>query len=410
MPDDRDAPFPGRRLLRVPVAFIAKDRYRRAMTPSDLRVALFSGNYNYTRDGANHALNLLVGHLLARGAAVRVYSPTTDTPAFPPTGDLVSVPSIPMPGERGEYRIGRGLPAAIRRDLAAFAPNVVHISAPEILCHRAVSWARRQSIATIASHQTRFETYPAYYGIGFLRPMVERMLTRLYNRVDHVVVPTPGVRDLLTGWGVTTPIGLWPRGINHQRFNPARRDLDWRRSLGIADGDIAIGFLGRLVKEKGLDIFAEVVRELGRRGVPHKVMVIGDGPARDWFAERVPDAVFTGFQRDDALARAVASMDVMFNPSVTETWGQVTSEAMASGVPVVAARATGAMDLVDDGVTGFLVPPRNVSAYADAIERIVREPALRDALGGAGHAKASGFSWDAAGQAVLDAYLALFNR
>jgi glycosyltransferase involved in cell wall biosynthesis len=379
------------------------------MKPSDLRVALFSGNYNYTRDGANQALNLLVAHLLAAGATVRVYSPTSKHPAFPPTGDLVSVPAIPFPGERGEYKIARGLPRRPRRDLEAFAPNIVHVSAPDFLGQAVVRWARRRGIATLASLHTRFETYPRYYGLAVIEPAIVALLRRFYRRVDKVMVPGESMAELLRDWGVETPIGIWSRGMNTDRFRPARRDLAWRRGLGIGDTDIALGFLGRLVKEKGLDIFAAVSRELQARGVPHKVLVVGQGPARDWFASQVPQAVFAGFQSGDDLGRAVASMDVFFNPSVTETFGNVTLEAMAAGVPVVAARATGAIDLVDEGVTGYLVPPRDVSAYADAIQRIVAEPALRDSLGAAGHAKAAGFNWDTANQAVLDAYLELLE-
>ena len=377
------------------------------MQPSDLRIALFSGNYNYVRDGANQALNLLVGHLLAQGTAVRIYSPTVAKPAFAPTGDLVDVPALPVPGGRGEYKIARGLPAAVRADLEAFAPNRVHVSAPDILGHRAVTWARRQHIPVVASLHTRFETYPRYYGLAFAEPLIIRLLTRFYNRVDRVMVPGGSMAALLHEWGVTTSVGIWSRGIDHARFTPARRDLAWRRSLGIADDEAAIGFLGRLVKEKGLDIFAEVARDLSRRGVPHKVLVIGEGPARDWFAGEVPGAVFAGFQSGDDLGRAVASMDVFFNPSVTETFGNVTLEAMAAGVPVVAARATGAIDLVDEGGTGFLVPPRDVVAYADAIERIARAPELRRTLGEAGHRKAAGYVWDRVNQAVLDAHLAV---
>lgn len=375
------------------------------MQASDVRVALFSGNYNYVRDGANQALNLLVGHLLAAGAAVRVYSPTVARPAFAPTGDLVPVPAVPMIGGRGEYKLARGLPADPRRDLDAFAPNLIHVSAPDLLGHAALSYARRRGLPAIASLHTRFETYPRYYGVGFLEPVIARLLTRFYNRADRVLVPAPSMAALIRDWGVKTPIGIWSRGMNRDRFTPARRDPAWRRTLGIGDADMAVGFLGRLVKEKGLDVFARVIGELKRRAVAHKVLVIGEGPARDWFAEQVPEAIFAGFQSGNDLGRAVASMDVFFNPSVTETFGNVTLEAMAAGVPVVAARATGAIDLVDEGVTGFLVPPRDVGAYADAIGRIVADPALRRTMGEAGTAKAAGYSWDSANQAVLDAYL-----
>lgn len=380
------------------------------MKPEDLRVALFSGNYNYVRDGANQALNRLVGHLLARGVKVRVYSPTTDTPAFPPTGDLVDVPALPMIGGRGEYKLGRGLPAAPRRDLAAFAPNVVLVSAPEFLGHAAARWAKRNKVAAVASFHTRFDTYFSYYRIGFVEPLIRGLMTRFYNKFDHVLVPSPSMIALLEQWGVTAPMSIWSRGINHDRFHPDRRDLAWRRSLGIADDEVAVGFLGRLVLEKGLDIFADVATRLRTRGVRHRVMVVGEGPARDWFAQRVPEAVFTGFQSGDALGRAVASMDVFFNPSVTETFGNVTAEAMAAGVPVVAARATGTVDLVSDGVTGFLVPPRDCEAYADAIARLAQDDALRLSAGRAGHEAAKIFEWEPVNEAVLTTLLDLMAR
>ena len=159
------------------------------MAPANLRIALFSGNYNYIRDGANQALNLLVAYLLAQGASVRVYSPTTATPAFPPQGDLVSVPAFAVPGGREEYKLAYGLPRSTRRDLAVFAPNLVHVAAPEFLGHRATTWARARGLPVVASVHTRFETYPRYYGIGLLEPLVVRTLARFYNRATLVLTP-----------------------------------------------------------------------------------------------------------------------------------------------------------------------------------------------------------------------------
>jgi phosphatidylinositol alpha 1,6-mannosyltransferase len=374
------------------------------MKPSDLRVALFSGNYNYVRDGANQAQNLLVGYLLSQGVQVRVYSPTSSNPAFAPRGDLVDVPAIPIPG-RGEYKIGRSLPHAPRRDLEAFAPNIVHVSAPEFLGHAAVTWARANDVPVVAAVHTRFETYFEYYRLGFIQPVIRWILKRFYNRADRVLVPTASMGQIIRDLGVNTPVSLWPRGVNHQRFAPDRRSLDWRRSLGIADDEVAIGFLGRLVLEKGLGVFADVIAALRDRGVRHRVIVVGEGPARDWFAGRAPEAAFAGFQSGDDLGRAVASMDILFNPSVTETWGQVTSEAMAAGVPVVAARATGAIDLVEDGVTGFLVKPQQIEGYAAAIAQLIEDPALRARAGAASHARAAGFRWEIANAQVLASYL-----
>jgi subtilisin family serine protease len=125
--------------------------------PKDLRIALFSGNYNYVRDGANQALNRLVDYLLRQGVQVRVYSPTVAAPAFPATGEVVDVPAIPIPG-RSEYRFPLWLTARLRRDLEQFAPNVVHVSSPDIVGHRAVTWARKNKVAVVASVHTRFDT------------------------------------------------------------------------------------------------------------------------------------------------------------------------------------------------------------------------------------------------------------
>ena len=385
------------------------------MQPSDLRIALFSGNYNYVRDGANQALNRLVGSMLDLGAAVRVYSPTVPEPAFPPTGDLVSLPSfaIPMKG-RGEYRVATGLGAAVKRDLERFAPNIMHLSSPDPGAHGALKWAQARDIPVLASVHTRFETYPRYYGLGFMEPLVERVLKRFYNRCDMLVAPSQSTIDELLAMGMHDRIGTWSRGVDRTLFSPTRRDMAWRRSMGLADDEAAIIFLGRLVMEKGLDVFAETIVQLRRAQVPHKVLVIGDGPARDWFASHLPGGIFAGFKTGEALAAALASGDIFFNPSVTEAFGNVTLEAMACALPVVAAGATGSASLVEDGVTGRLVPlsaqSADVAACADALAAYCRNPALRTAHGAAGEARAREYSWDAINRAVADYYIALITE
>lgn len=376
------------------------------MDIADLRVALFSGNYNYVRDGANQALNRLVDYLLRQGAAVRVYAPVVEPAAFPPTGDLVGVPAVPIP-TRSEYRFPLGLSAANREDLARFAPNVLHLSSPDMSAHAALKWGEAHELPVLASVHTRFETYPRYYGLAFAEPWLVGIMQRFYNRCDALVAPSESMAEVLRTQGMSDDIGIWSRGVDRSIFDPARRDLAWRRSLGIGDDEVAIGFLGRLVMEKGLDVFSDTIAELRARGLPHKVLVVGEGPARDWFAERVPDAVFTGIQTGADLGRAVASMDVLLNPSVTETFGNVTLEAMASGVPVIAARATGSTSLVAEGETGRLVEPGQAARFADAIAEYLADPALRRAHGAAGEVRSRAYSWDAINRVVADTYLRL---
>jgi glycosyltransferase involved in cell wall biosynthesis len=378
----------------------------RPMTIDGLRIALFSGNYNMTVDGANKALNRLVEYLQRQGARVRVYSPTVAHPAFEPQGTLVSLPSIAIPG-RGEYRWPLGLSRAVRRDLAAFAPDILHVSSPDFAARSAERWARPRGIPVLASVHTRFETYPKYYGMGFLERPLEAYIRAFYRKCDALVTPSASMAEVLRAQGMNDDISLWERGVDRELFNSGRRDPSWRRAQGLADGDVAIGFLGRLVMEKGLDAFAATIAELGRRGAAHKVLVIGVGPAREWFEARLPGATFVGFQQGADLGRAVASMDVLFNPSDTETFGNVTLEAMASGVPVVAARATGSTSLIADGENGLLVRPGDIAGFADALARYLADPALRAAHGRAGEERSRAYSWDAINQAVADTYLRL---
>ena len=384
-------------------------RYRRPMKPEELRIALFSGNYNYVRDGANQALNRLVGFLLRQGAKVRVYSPTTDTPAFKPTGDLVSVPAFPIP-TRGEYRVPASLTPKLRRDLEQYAPNVIHVASPDIVAHRALTWARRRNIPAVASVHTRFETYLQYYHLQAFEPVIRMMLRRFYRRCDAIVAPAESTAAILRAQRMNGDISIWSRGVDREQFNPQRRDMAWRRAHGIADEEMAVAFLGRIVMEKGLDVFAGAIEALGGTNVRHRVLIIGDGPARAWFEEQLPGAVFVGHQEGDELARALASADVFLNPSITEAFGNVTLEAMACGLPVVAAVATGATSLVRDGETGTLVEPGDTAGFADALASYASDADLRRRHGDAGLAFAKTMDWDRINVAVMRVYQRVIAR
>lgn len=190
-----------------------------------LRIALFSGNYNYVRDGANQALNRLVDYLLRQGAQVRVYSPKVARPAFEPTGTLIGLPALAVPG-RGEYRVPLALSPKVRRDLKAFAPDVVHVSSPDPASHRAVSWARRRRIPVLASVHTRFETYLRYYNMAWLEPAMVAVLRRFYRRCDALVAPSESMAQVLREQRMNYDIGIWSRGVDREIFTPERRSME----------------------------------------------------------------------------------------------------------------------------------------------------------------------------------------
>jgi glycosyltransferase involved in cell wall biosynthesis len=251
---------------------------------------------------------------------------------------------------------------------------------------------------------TRFETYLEYYHLQSFEPLVRAALRRFYHRCEVVLAPAPSTATILRAQRMNRDIQIWTRGIDRDQFNPERRDMEWRRAQGISDDEMVVAFLGRIVMEKGLDVFADAIHAFATLGLKHRVLVIGDGPARSWFEQQLPGAVFTGQLTGADLARALASADLFLNPSITEAFGNVTLEAMASGLPVIAAEATGATSLVHVGQTGMLVDGTDSDAFAEAIVQYARDPEMRRRHGLGGLEIAKTMDWDTINSAVVRAY------
>lgn len=352
-----------------------------------LRVALFSGNYNYVMDGPVRALNTLVAFLEEEGHDVLVFAPTSKEPAFEHSGTLISAPSVAIPG-RSEYRLSLGMSGEIKRRLQDFKPDIIHLSAPDPLGYTALKYAQKNNIPAVASFHTRFDTYPRYYGAKWLEKYLTNYMRHFYARCEHVYAPSQSMADELSEDGIGKDIRLWARGVDSVLFNPDKRDLEWRRGAGFADDDVVIAFVGRVVLEKGIDVFVETLRQTPSV----KALVVGEGPERPRFAEKLPTGHFTGHLQGDDLARAYASADVFFNPSITETFGNVTLEAMASGTPALCANAAGSASLVEHEVTGLLAEPAS-EHFAKALERLARDNDLRQRLGENARARSLDYSW-----------------
>ena len=372
-----------------------------------LRVALYSGNYNSVRDGANKALNRLVAHLIGRGATVRIYAPQHPQHSFEAPGEIVEVPSVPIP-TRSEYRVTYGLTKAVRADIAAFRPNVIHVSVPDLTAWQLQTFARRLGVPVIGSLHTLFETYLDYYGFGFARPWGERYLAKFYARCDLVLTPSSVLADDVRR-SSHVPTAVWSRGVDREFFNPSHRDEAWRIAEGYAPDEVVVAYFGRLVLEKGTAIFAEIIAELRRRG--HKVvpLVIGEGPERERMADALGEAVFTRHVEADELSRAVASADVMVNPSVTEAFGNVNLEALSAGVAVVAADVPVTRTMIEPGRNGFLVDARSTTEFADAVECLLQDRGLRAQFSSEARKTAARYDWDAILDGVIADYRSLVD-
>jgi len=375
----------------------------------DLRIALFCANYNCVRDGANNALNHLVSYLLQQGAQVRVYSPTVANPAFEPTGDLVSVRSVAIPG-RSEYRLTLGLDEHTRADVRRFAPTHIHVSAPDPQGYQAQGLARELGCPLVTSLHTRFETYFEYYGLRAFRPWAERYLRNFYSRSDLVLVPNVQIAEELKTWNMGNRIAVWSRGVDRQKFHPAFRSMEWRRSEGWDDADVIPLFFGRLVREKGISEFSAAISKAIESGLKLRPMIVGDGPAKAELARQLPEGTrFLGHLSGHDLSTAIASADVLINPSTTEAFGNVNLEAMAAGLAVVSADMPSAQALISNNDNGLLVPPHQVEGYAEALSKLASDRRKRTRLGAAAAAAAAAFTWSSALLDVVQGYLGLIS-
>jgi glycosyltransferase involved in cell wall biosynthesis len=368
-----------------------------------LRVALFTGNYNYIKDGVALTLNRLVAFLLRRGIPVLVFAPTGPSPAFESVGELVSVPSFPIP-TRSEYRIATGFPKVARQRLKDFRPTLFHIAVPDVVGYRALKIAEEWGVPVVASYHTRYDTYLRFYGLGLFEKLGQKYLRYFYNRVRRVYPPSESMADIIRAEGQSQNVEIWARGVDSDLFSPSKRDMAWRRALGIADDEIAVTFVGRLVKEKNTGVVVRVLNMLKQRGLKVRPMIVGDGPEMAAMKAALPDGVFVGFLHGEELARAYASSDIFFFPSESETFGNVTLEAMASGLPAVNAISSGSNSLVIEGETGFLVSARDEAGLAARIELLVKDGMLRQSMGAAARKRALTFSWDAILSGLVESY------
>lgn len=377
-------------------------------TAARLRVALVASSYNYIKDGVALTLNRLVEYLMRHDVEVLVFAPVAKTPAFVHNGTLVAVPSIALPA-RPEYRFALGLGRDAGARLRTFRPDIIHVAlAPDLLGYRALQAAKQMNVPAVASYHTRFETYLKHYWYaGPATGALKSYLRWSYGWCREVYVPSLSTIDALLADGFRDNFRLWPRGVDTVRFDPGKRSSTWRARHGIGEDELVVAFVSRLVREKQIGTVAATLNMLASRGTPHRGLIVGDGPERAALERQLPNSVFTGFLEGEELAQAYASSDVFVFPSETETFGNVTLEAMASGLPCVCADATGSRSLVEDGVTGYLAKPANALDFAERIALLARDPDLRRKMGEAARTRSLAFSWDEAMARLLGYYTSL---
>lgn len=356
-----------------------------------MRIAIITESFPPDVNGVANCVVRVAENLVRKGHHPLVIAPesaratlSADT-AFP--YPVERVPSVPLPGYTS-FRLGLPAPR-LRRAVAAHGAEVVHLASPVMLGAWGSHVARGLDLPVVAVYQTDLPSYARAYRLGVLtEAFAWRWLRDIHNAADRTLAPSSVTAAELAAHGIER-VRLWGRGVDTERFCPERRDEKLRAELA-PGGEVLVGYVGRLATEKRVDLLASLARVPGVR-----VAITGGGPAEGELRQALPDAVFLGERHGEELARIYASLDVFAHTGPFETFGQTIQEAAASGLPVVAPAAGGPLDLVDEGVTGRLVPPGDGDALATAVAALAADPQRRGAMGTRARAKVLGRSWSA---------------
>jgi phosphatidylinositol alpha 1,6-mannosyltransferase len=370
-----------------------------------MRVAMITESFPPDLNGVAHSVQRVAESLVDRGHEPLVVAPRAAHDAKDPGSfsyPVIRVPAVPLPGYPS-FRLG--LPSRRVSDaLIRHRTEVVHLASPAFLGAHGSRVARLLGLPVVAVFQTDLPSYARAYRLGRAgESFAWSWLRGIHNDAARTLAPSTVTATGLLGHEINN-VWLWGRGVDTARFDPARRSEQIRAKLA-PGGELIAGYVGRLATEKRVELLAGITALHGVR-----LVIVGAGPAESYLRQHVPGALFLGERRGDELAAIYASLDVFVHSGPYETFGQTLQEAAASGLPVVAPAAGGPLDLVDDGVTGYLVPPGDADAFTAAVARLAADPAMRQVFGATGRRKVLGRSWGALTDELIGHYAAVTGR
>lgn len=359
-----------------------------------LRVLVVTESFLPQVNGVTNSVRRVLDHLAAAGHDAELVAPTGPE-AY--AGFRVTIcRGTHLPFYR-DFRIGLETQRRLRSVMERFAPDVVHIASPATLGYQAAKAAADLGIPTVAIYQTDLVGFAERYGIAGGTRAMSYLTRRIHTSVDRTLAPSTASLRQLEEMEIPG-LGHWPRGVDLTQFDPACRDESLRARLA-PNGELLVGYIGRLAPEKELELLAHAHTIEGV-----KVVIVGGGPEESRLRDLLPNAVFLGVLHGQELAAAYASLDVFVHTGRHETYCQAAQEALASGVPVVAPRAGGPIDVVEDGSAGFLYEPGDGTQMAVYVRMLAANPALRRRVALAARRSVEGRSWAAVNARLLSFY------
>lgn len=354
-----------------------------------MRIAYVTETWPPELNGVALSAARAVRFLRERGHEVELVRPRIGEETEAETDTLVR--GLPLPLYPG-LQFGLPVPRRLARRWRNWRPDLVHVATEGPLGGSAIAVARWLGIPATSDFRTNFPQYSAHYGVGLLEPVIDGYLRLFHNGGALTFAPTEGLSRALRARGYRN-VAAVGRGVDVRAFSPHRRSERLRTAWGVGPDDLVVVHVGRLAPEKNPRLALGAWRAIAARHSRARLVWVGDGPMRAALEREAPGSLFVGAQRGDRLAAHYASADIFVFPSLTETFGNVTLEAMASGLPIVAFDCAAAGECLVDGGSGLLAPPGDEAAFVERALRLAGQPALRDRLGRAARQAAEALEW-----------------
>jgi glycosyltransferase involved in cell wall biosynthesis len=368
-----------------------------------MRIAIFSEVYWPMVSGVGVTLRRLAEALVERGHVVRVYSPSYPLPGGQSDRAEVhrssSVPLFLYPDVQWAFPRYK----SVLQDVARFQPDIIHVATEFAMGVTGAKIARQLGIPVVASAHTDYEKYASRYNLDWFMRAGWRYLRWFYRQTSSVLCPSTFYRNHLISRGVTNT-GIWSRGVDADRFHPMHRREEYRRALGVNPGDTLVTYVGRIAREKDLDLLVQAWQRLAP-GEHARLALVGRGPLEGELKRlNVPGVVLAGMKHDGELSAAYASSDVFVLPSTTETFGNVLLEGMASALPCLAVSTGGVMEFARHESNAWLVEPHSADALAQGLETLLGNRELRHHLGTGARRTALARGWEPVFDSLLHEY------
>ena len=347
-----------------------------------MRIAVVTETYPPEINGVAMTIGRMVSALQERNHQIQLIRPrqhSQENPAHAENFEEVLQRGMPIPRYDG---LKMGLPAksALVRLWSIKRPDIVHIATEGPLGWSALAAANKLKIPTSTDFHTNFHVYSKHYGFGWLRTPIIAYLRKFHNKALCTMVPTQGIRHELRESGYDNLIVV-RRGVDTVHFTPAKRSQELRRQWGVSENDPVILYVGRLAPEKNLPLVLEAFNAIRKKQPAAKLVLVGDGPERHRMQAENPNHIFAGMRIDDDLATHYASADAFLFPSTSETYGNVTMEAMASGLAVVAYNYAAAAEHIEHGRNGLVADFDNAKQFTELAVSLLDDHATLTTLG-----------------------------